>query len=174
MAYGWGRTHLGVLLTDGIAEGDVAAVVDLYPRTHTNAITGVSVEAPIVTTLHGLHLVARDRLDDAADLDRLIVPDGQGADAGGWPRDWAVPTLELRSDGETFLIDAVVRDIARQDSRASAALVTRGIEYPMETADLPGAAFPYGLLLRPLLLGLLGLGLLAGFRAGRRQHTGRS
>jgi putative intracellular protease/amidase len=175
MAYGWGRAGLGVLLTDGVDEIDLAAVVDLYPRTNTNRVVGVSLDGPVATTRNGLHLVARQRLDDAAGLDRLIVLDaGRDRDAGPERIDSPVPSTDLRADGEAFLIDVVIRDIAQRDSRASAALVARGIEYPTDTAALPGAAFPYTLLLRPLLLSILGLGLLAGVRSWSRRRSGRA
>jgi putative intracellular protease/amidase len=174
LAYGWNRARVGVLLTDGIAEVDVAAVVDLYPRTHTNEVIGVSVDGDVVTTRHGLHLVARGRLTEATNLDRLIVPGAANdRELARRQHDWTVPVADLRSGGEAFLIDAVVHDIATHDNSASAALVARGIEYPMATEGLSGAAFPHALLLRPLLLGVLGLGLLAAARRSRAQRRSR-
>jgi transcriptional regulator GlxA family with amidase domain len=172
LAYRWRRTQLGVALYDGVGEIDVASIVDLYPRTHASTIQPVAAREGVVTTRHGLHLLARHGLDSDPPLDRIVVPGdvppGVTAALAGWagPRGVAVDHPHREEPGR-FPVDAVLLDIGRQETRAAAALVARGIEYPVEVTALAGGRWPDALLLRPLLLALLGLAAAELARRGR-------
>jgi transcriptional regulator GlxA family with amidase domain len=172
LAYRWQRTQLGVALYDGVGEIDVASIVDLYPRTHASTIQPVAARPGVVVTRHGLHLLPRHSLDSDPPLDRIVVPGdapaGLTAGIGSWagPRGVAVDHTHTDEPGR-FAVDAVLRDIGRQETRAAAALVARGIEYPVAPTGLVGGRWPDALVLRPVLLALLGLAAAALVRRGR-------
>jgi transcriptional regulator GlxA family with amidase domain len=177
LAYRWERTDIGVALYDGVGEVELASVVDLYPRAPSTIIRTLSLSRDVVTTRHGLQLVARHELSTMPPLDRVLIPGappaafssrvGVSAAARGTPVE-----LLHRDAGGLFPIDAVLHDVAREDNRATAALIARGIEYPFDRTDLAGRAWPYELLLRPLALGFVGLSAAVGLgqrRRGRRR-----
>jgi transcriptional regulator GlxA family with amidase domain len=176
LAYRWQRTRLGVALYDGVGEIDVASIVDLYPRTHASTIQPVAAREGVVATRHGLHLLPRHTPAGDPPLDRVLVPgdapEGVTAELAGWADTHGVAVGHPhRDEPGRFPVDAVLRDIARQESRAAAALVARGIEYPVAPTELPGGRWPGALVLRPLLLALLGLAaaeLVRRARAVRR------
>jgi putative intracellular protease/amidase len=175
-AYRWERTRLGVTLYDGVGEIELASIVDLYPRTFTNTIQTIATHDGVVETRHGLHLVARHRLEEPLDVGRVVVPGTPPAQTAAEIDRWA-GTRGLRVDAvheaaaEHFPVDAVLRDLAQRSSRADAALVARGIEYP-SVGELAGPGWPYGLLVRPVLLSVLGLA--AAFGAARWRGARRS
>jgi putative intracellular protease/amidase len=167
------RTKLGVALYDGVGELEVASIVDLYPRTLASTIHPIGATPGVITTRHGLHLTPRHHLTDAPDVDRLLVPGdpsvtGRLRDdpAGGLP-----PGERIHADPDTFVFDAALEDIARQDSRAAARLVATGIEYPADLASHTGRPWPTELLVRPLVLSLLGVLGAFAIRRLRREVT---
>ena len=171
MAYGC-RYAVGVALYDGVSEIDLAAIVDVYPRTHASVVETIATTG-IVTTRHGLHLVPRHDIDDAPPLDRLLVPGDPGAEAAellGWAEASATP-VRFVHDGDGFAIDAALADLADTETRAAAVNVARGIEYPIDATLLPGGrSWPHALALRPLAMGLLGplaAAAVARIRRGR-------
>jgi transcriptional regulator GlxA family with amidase domain len=179
LAYRWERTRLGVMLYEGVGEIELASIVDLYPRTFTSTIHPVATPAGVVATRHGLNLVPRHRLAENPTLGRILVPGVPPAGVSDEITRWAgardIPVDHLHRDSAgQFPMDAVLHDVARHDSRASAVAVARGIEYPVAAPELAGRGWPYELMLRPLLLGLLGLAAAAGvarWRTERRRRT---
>lgn len=177
LAYRWDRDELGVLLHEGVGEIEVASIVDLYPRTHTSTIQPVAAADGVVTTRHGLHLVPRHRLEDDVALSRMVVPGAPSESVSAATDRWAAGRGVLvdrvhAGAADRFPVDAVLQDLARQDTRAAASLVARGIEYPAPDVGFAERAWPYDLLLRPLLLGVLGLTLAVGvahWRTARRR-----
>jgi transcriptional regulator GlxA family with amidase domain len=167
------RTRLGVALYDGVGELEVASIVDLYPRTLANTIHPIGAAPGVITTRHGLHLAPRHHLDDAPDVDRLLLPGTPPSDASSRfdDPDAGLPRGEhIHANPDTFPFDAALADIARQDSRAAARLVATGIEYPADLASHTGRRWPTELLIRPLALSLLGLLAAATISRGRRRQ----
>jgi hypothetical protein len=85
----WRRPTVGVGLTEGIGEIDVAAVFELYSATSSATRTVPVAGSRIVTTRHGVVLLPDLADGDTAAVDRLIVPgvrDETGIDArlGAW------------------------------------------------------------------------------------------
>jgi hypothetical protein len=63
--------------------------------------------------------------------------------------------------------------MARQETRHIAANAARWIEYPIANLALEGVDWRLGFVIRPFLLGALGLGLVLGIRWLRSGRRGR-
>jgi transcriptional regulator GlxA family with amidase domain len=158
------RSHprIGILLTDGVREIELASAFSPYTEQSYAARTLALGTGPAVRSAHGLTFVPRAALAGAGDrVDRLIVPGAQAAR----DRDPRVAAL-ARAEGLAptylhqrpgFAYDAALRDIASTFDGATARHAAKRLEYPAAAADLAGPGIPPTLLLRPLLLGLIGL-----------------
>ncbi|MFD2082711.1 DJ-1/PfpI family protein [Actinopolymorpha cephalotaxi] len=179
-AYDWNRPRVGMVLTPGVSEIELASAFDTYPgpafASRTTSLAAGGRRTP-VTTEHGLRLVPRHDLADAPllDLDRLMVP-GRDAAAHLDPklRSWAgrqgLP-LEFvhAAPAGGFAFDATLADLARHENAPLARFTARLLEYPSGHLTLAGAGWPISLWVRPLALGLLGVGAVATLdRIGRR------
>ena len=82
VGFGWGKDSIGVALSDGVGEIELASVFDVYPgQLFAADVTTLSAAGPkvAVTSRHGLTFIPRHGLDDAPTPDRVIVP---GLDVG--------------------------------------------------------------------------------------------
>jgi putative intracellular protease/amidase len=162
----WDRPAIGVLLTDGVGELELASAFDPYGG-HSFAATTLALgtDDGAIVSEHGLEFVPRAGLRDAGDdVDRLIVP-GAGA---AQRRDPAI-AAEARTAGLTpdyvhatagFPFDATLADLARTADAPTARYTSRILEYGEGDLELDGPGVPVDLLLRPVALGLVTLGLL--------------
>jgi putative intracellular protease/amidase len=160
------RSHpnIGVLLTDGIGEIELASVFGTYTEAAYAARTfavGVGSRAP-VRSRHGLVFVPRGDAFTASNLDRLVVP---GVDAAR-RHDPALNTLAGAALGLSpeyvhtepgFAFDAALRDIARTIDVPTARWRAKTLEYPAADLELTGPGWPLGVTLTPLLYSLMGL-----------------
>jgi AraC family transcriptional regulator, transcriptional activator FtrA len=165
----WRRTDIGVLLSNGVDEIELASLIDTYPRSFTAQVHTVAPSRRVVRSRHGLELVPRTDLATAPALDRVLLPGGSvGSDAAEVEAWAAARGLQVeRMQGGGFAYDVALRDMARVESTRLAASAAHGLEYPMpELKDAGG--LPLGLLFRPVGLGLLGV--LAVFGAGRARR----
>jgi len=78
-AYGWGKPRIGVVLTEGTSEIELASVLDVYPgpvlTANTTTLTPEGPRSP-VRTEHGLYFFPRSDLDSEPGFDRLLVTGG--------------------------------------------------------------------------------------------------
>jgi putative intracellular protease/amidase len=139
-AFGWDRASLGVALDDGMEELPLAAIYDTYALSF--AVFSVASPGAIITTRHGLHLVARRT-----------------------PQEWAASggtLLRSSSDDRRFPFDAALEDVARRQDVPTAEFAAKRLEYraapPLEGRSWWRIATLY----RPLLLGALALFLVFG------------
>jgi transcriptional regulator GlxA family with amidase domain len=167
--YRWDRTDIGLVLYDGVREIDVASVIDTYPRSLGAAVRTLATEQGAIRTRHGLDLVPHSDLATAPTLDRMLVP-GAGlapetmAAVQGWATQHGGLTVEqIHADGG-YPYDATFRDLARGQSNAVARSVANTLEYPTRDLVLDGPSVALDLMLRPLALGLLGLGVAVWLR----------
>lgn len=78
LAFNQPKSTAAIWLYDGIGEVDLAAAVEAFAVTSTNATTTVAT-VPAVVSQHGLQLVPRRPADEATRVDRVLVPGGTGA-----------------------------------------------------------------------------------------------
>jgi transcriptional regulator GlxA family with amidase domain len=179
-AYRWGWQELGVVLYDGVGEVALAALVDPYTTTLAARTHTLAPQRGFVTSQHGLTFVPRYDSQTSPRLDRIVLPGGAAPETArragaAWARGrWGLPLDEIHANvgaGE-FVYDATLRDVARTRGSELALIAADVLFVPADHLRLESAAGPLDLLVRPLALGLLGVGLLAALRAlpgrGRR------
>jgi putative intracellular protease/amidase len=164
-AYRWDQTDVGVILYDGVREVELGSIIDTYPRSFAANVHSVAPRRTVIHSLHGLQLVPRDEATTAPKLDRVLVPGhaidpARRADIDGWVRQRFGLAPEYIHAGDAYAYDATFRDMARQESNGIVHEAATGIEYPTRDLQLDGPALRIDLLLRPVALGLLGIGAL--------------
>ncbi|GAA1016553.1 hypothetical protein Aple_019350 [Acrocarpospora pleiomorpha] len=156
-SYQPGPTTIGVQVTEGVGELELASAFISYTEQSTIGRTVALGDGP-VRSRHGLTFVPRSTVAAAAgDLDRLLVPGVDaarrhaGVGAGGLQPEY------LHLDQE-FAFDPVLRDIARTYDVQTARFAAKTLEYPILDVKLTGDAWPWLATIIPLLLALLGAG----------------
>jgi putative intracellular protease/amidase len=155
-AYRWDRPNMGVLLTDGVGEIELASAFRPYTvfsyLVHPVAVT---VDGHPIRSRHGLTFVPRADLTSAAPgLDRLVVPGAEAAErafADGLSLPERLRPVYLHTE-PGFGFDAALRDIARTHDIATAHWVAKTLQYPNTNPPLSGPAWPWALTLRPILI----------------------
>lgn len=158
-------TQLGVLLTEGVGEIELASI--LRPYTERSFIARphlLTLDGQPIRSQHGLTFVPRSTLAAAGQLDRLIVP-GEAAAAAADPAivkaaTEAGMTAEYVHTRGGFPFDDGLRDLAAHSDLASATWTAKVLEYAAPD-DLSGPAWPWMPTLRLLLVALAGA-LVAG------------
>ena len=167
-------SQLGVVLTEGVGEIELASVLRPYTelsyvgRPHT-----ITLDGSPVRSRHGLTFVPRSTIGPVADrLDRLIVP---GADAArqadpavaSAAEDAGLDITYMHREG-MFPFDPVLQDIAETTDVATAIWVAKTLEYPVQ-AELSGSAWPWMSTAKLALVGLVGaaVAFVAGFAVVR-------
>lgn len=154
--------ELGLALLDGADEIEIAAVVDVYPRSLVMRLRTLGLDGTPITTRYGLHVVPRDRMGDEELPERiLMVGDGHNDSAlDELIAQVGAHRIERLSDpGRGFAYDLALADLGRSQSVAAARDAARGLEYPIEHLQLAGSRFPAGLLVLPASLAILGVGI---------------
>jgi putative intracellular protease/amidase len=137
-AYGWDRATLGVALYDGMDELPLTAAYDTYGISF--ALLSVASPGAVVTTRHGLHLVARRTSQEWAESGRLL--------------------LTPRAEDQRFPFDATLEDVARRQNVPTAEFAAKRLEY-RAVPELRGRGWwRVSTMYRPLLVGLLALVLV--------------
>ncbi len=123
-AYGWNKPDIGIVLTEGMSEIELASVFDVYPgqafTADTTTLTAEGSPQP-VRSEHGLYFVPRSALGGAPSLDRALIP---GRDAAAttdpslraWSRDRG---LELQYVHATTTDDATATFRSTRPCRTS-------------------------------------------------------
>jgi AraC family transcriptional regulator, transcriptional activator FtrA len=178
-AFSWHQDQLGVLLYDGVSEMDLAGLLDPYM---SSLVAKASVFAPKqgpITSRDGLILLPRYDFQTVPSLDRVVVPGGemnssQQQAIAAWNRlhpDRQAEAIHRNvGQGETAY-DATLQDLAHHYNARVASAIAAVLFFPAETTS-PDASFPIESLGAPLLLGLLGIGLVFALsRLLSRRHT---
>ncbi|TKK89751.1 AraC family transcriptional regulator [Herbidospora galbida] len=152
-AWTWAPPTVGVLLTPGVGEIDLASVFEVHDKSLADRTLAVSADGGPIRSRHGLTFLPRADLAGAApDLDRLLVP-GAGVRVGRVP-DGLKPVYV--HSGQDFAYDDAVRDLARTTDVATARWAAETMELPTDGLRLDGPAWPWAQTALPLLLILLG------------------
>jgi putative intracellular protease/amidase len=155
----WGRPSIGVALTDGIGEIDVASTFEVYAASYAARAVPIATNGAI-TTKHGMVLLANTP-EDAPSLTRMAVP-GSGGAEGVDPhlREWSarhnVPVDAVQPGEVLPAFDAALKYLSTQTGRMTAVSAAKMMDYPvgeLRLADHSGSRIP--------LLLTLGLGMTA-------------
>jgi putative intracellular protease/amidase len=161
--YRWNPPTIGVLLTDGVGEIELASVFDVHAQslaTRTTALTG---DGGPIRSRHGLTFLPRSDLTDAASrLDRLLVPGAAAAATRGVAPAADGPAPEYVHDRTGFAFDPVLADLAGTTDIATARWTAKVLELPTDGVVLDGPAWPWGPTFVPVVLALVGAAAAAG------------
>ena len=134
----------------------------------------LSVDGDAVVSRHGLVFVPAAALDSVGRLDRLLVPGAAAARrrdpdlAAAALAEHGLPPEHLH-DEAGFPYEATLRDLARSVDVPTARWTAKVLEYPLDDVPLSGPAWPWQVVLAPLLLTLAGAAAVVGLvRALRR------
>ncbi|MGW4956357.1 DJ-1/PfpI family protein [Nonomuraea sp. NPDC004186] len=151
-SYQTGPTTIGVQLTEGVGELELASAFVSYTEESMVGRT-VAVGDGVIHSKHGLTFVPRSTVA-AAGLDRLLVP---GLDAASRRAAATTgPRPEYLHVNPEFAFDPVLRDLARTYDVRTARFTAKTLEYPVLDVKLTGSAWPWSATLVPVLLALLG------------------
>src|SRR5829696_2446182 len=149
VVFPWFRPTVGVGLVEGVGELEAAAPFEVYASSFAARTVPIAAE-PIVTTRHGLRLVATPANAGALRIDRLVVPGVGPIEAVdpqllGWAADRGLK-VELPNGGPAaggFSFDAMLGDLAGHSDQTTARVTAKSIEYPTEQLELAGAGWPW-------------------------------
>lgn len=165
-AYRWDREDLGVLLTDGITETELASVFRGYTENNFLAKPlSFTVDGQPIQAQHGLTFVPRaDATEAATRVDRILVPGAQAAQQGAaaLPEEVADLAVSYPHAEPGFAFNGILVDIANHYDAATARWAAKTLQYPTDGLDLSGTAWPWDLTLRLSLLAASGAALALG------------
>jgi AraC family transcriptional activator FtrA len=166
-AYSWHQEQLGILLYDGVSEMDLAGLLDPYTSSLMAKISVFATRPGLITSRDGLILLPRYDAQTVPALDRVVLPGGdtnssQQQAIATWnslhPDRQAEAIHRNVGQGETAY-EATIKDMAQHYNGPLAAGIATILFVP--DAALPAdARLPIEPLATPLLLGLLGIGLV--------------
>jgi putative intracellular protease/amidase len=138
----WDPPTVGVALTDGVGEIELASVFDTHAHALASRTLAVTTDGGPVRSRHGLTFLPRADLAAAApQLDRLLVPGATAPTAAAIPGGPAPEYVHRARPG--FAFDATVTDLAAHTDRATAHWVATVLELPTDGLPLDGAAWPW-------------------------------
>ena len=144
----WRRPTIGVALTDGIGEIDVASTFEVYSASYAARVVPVATDAA-VTTRHGMVLLATTP-QDAPSLTRLVVPGTGGVSSldphlRRWSERHDVPVDAVQHADARPAFDAALEYLSTQTGQRTAVSAAKMIDYPVEhlrLADRTGIRTP--------------------------------
>lgn len=170
-------TTMGVMLTDGVGEIELAAAFAPYAEAKAARTVAIAADGDSIRSRHGLTFIPRANLEATGEVDRLLVPGaavepvGEVAAAAGRA---GVP-LQYLHHQPGFAFDAALRDMAVATDVPTARWAAKILEYTGAELGLSGSAWPATLVLRVLLLGLAGVAAAVGVvLLARRLRSRRS
>ncbi|WP_152360389.1 DJ-1/PfpI family protein [Microlunatus speluncae] len=167
-------TTIGVLLTDGVGELELAAAFDPYAE--IRSARTLAIGPATVRSRHGLTFLPRAGLDAIGSTGRLLVP---GTDAAARHPDGVdaaaeaagVPVAYLHAE-PGFAFEPALRVLAATTDVPTARWAAKILEYAPADLELAGSAFPWSGLQFPIGLGVGGLVVAVGVTALVRRRNG--
>jgi putative intracellular protease/amidase len=167
-AYTWDPATVGVVLSDGVGEIELASVFDTQAWSLATRTLALTADGGPVRSRHGLTFLPRADLAGAAtELDRLLVPGRAAAAARAVAPVPGGPAPEYVHDRPGFAFDATVADLAHGADVATARWVAKVLELPTDGLVLAGLAWPWATTAVPVGLVLLSAAVVAA--VGRRR-----
>ncbi|WP_410635822.1 DJ-1/PfpI family protein [Amycolatopsis sp. cmx-4-83] len=163
----WNPDTVGVLLTDGVGEIELASVFDTEGQSLSSRTLALSAGGGPVRSRHGLTFLPRAALT-APGLDRLLVP---GAARGITPPAGG-PAPEYVHDRPGFAYDTAVSRLARSTDVATARWTAKVLELPTDGVVFEGRAWPWLPTAVPIVLILLGAAVVVAVRRIRAPRAG--
>lgn len=161
----WLRPTVGVGLTDGVSEIDVASAFEVYNMTYAARAVAVSANGT-VTTEHGMVLVT-DTEKRAPKLSRVIVPGATSVNSidpqlAEWAKARNIAADALHGPTGATGFDGALEDLAAHTNRGTAISAAKMIDYPTAGLELAagGPALRAPILLLLSLLFSVGVGLI--------------
>lgn len=136
--YPWNKKSIGVHIKNGFDEIRLSAILDVYPRSFTATTQTFTDEKEIVLSKHKLFVVGKHIQESVGQTARSIDLDDNG-------------------DNEIFPFDSTIMELAQLENRAIATTVAKTLDYRIDHLRLEGKGWPFGLLIGPLALGVLGI-----------------
>ena len=159
----WMKPTVGVALTDGVGEIDLAAAFEAYSTSYAARPVAIA-PADTIETRHGVVLVTTP-IGDAPDVDRVVAPGARSASGidprlQAWAGDRGIDIEPLRSTNGEAGFDAALEDLAAHSTRTVALTVAKVIDYPAAHLDLPSSGPQWRV--SALLIVAVGLAIGAG------------
>ncbi|GAA3384698.1 DJ-1/PfpI family protein [Cryptosporangium minutisporangium] len=152
------KPRIGVVVTEGASEIELASAFDAYPGPSFTSRT-TSLGSSPVRSAHGLTFVPRYTVENAPELDRLVVPGREvPPDVRAWAEDSGVRPHYVHVGTTGFPFDATLRDLAEHENVPLARFNARLLEYPTGHLSFTGPGWPVLPLVALVAVGLLGLG----------------
>lgn len=153
-----GSTTVGIPLTDGVGELDLAAAFGPYAE--VKAARTLAVGDRAVRSRHGLTFVPRGTPQAVEGLDLLLIPAGVGSTELGPVLDAAyragTPGEQLDASAG-FVAESALRVMARTMDETTAGWAAVVLEYQPDDLRAGGPGWPWGPTLAALALGLGGV-----------------
>ncbi len=147
-AFQWNKKEIGVLLYDGMDDGELSTIYDTYAASGTTKVISLSSSDKPIVTKHHLNLIPKYSLQNAPDLDRLIVPGKEAKTlAADAVNQWKEVGGSLQPEflhvqaTDRFMFDAPLEDLARQEDRLTAIYGTKRLEYRADSLTFEGRPF---------------------------------
>jgi transcriptional regulator GlxA family with amidase domain len=182
--YVFGRPRVAVLVAPGINELELAAALDVLPRTLSVQVTTVAPERAEIRTRNGLKLIPQESMDTVWGIDHLLVLESEGQPleqtrTASWLKESGAAVTDWRGKKST---DAYARsfqwlaELGVPDSGSLRRTVGKLIVRPENAAENTAAdsgSTGLSLWLRPFAVGLLGiaLGWMVELRLRRRRRN---
>jgi transcriptional regulator GlxA family with amidase domain len=162
------QEQLGVLVSDGVGEFGLAALLDPYYSSYAARTYVIAPQRAPIVSRGGLVLLPRYDFATAPTLDRVVVTAGDPTAAreqaiAAWQQlqpDRPVQDIHREVGHGVSAYEATLRDLGRTHNGMAAAGVAQILFVPTDTLNLGDAAWPIEPLGLQLLLGLLGVGLV--------------
>lgn len=172
-AFQWNKKETGVLLYDGMDDGELISIFDTFSASGTTMVYTISDSMQPIVTKYYLNIIPRYQIANAPDVDRMFVTGAQAKSlAGKEVTQWvekgngAEPEFIHGGPAGQFMFDAPLEELAKQEDVLTAKYGTKRLEYRPDHLTFEGNPFSlesFGIL---IMLGFLAW--LAAYYIDRR------
>ncbi|WP_138756222.1 DJ-1/PfpI family protein [Paenibacillus sinopodophylli] len=172
------KEQTGVLLYQGMDELSLITLFDTYPATGTTRLITIADSMEPIQTKHHLYLFAQYDYASAPKVDRMLLAGAEAkaladTDIRHWnTKNTNTELVYLNADApERYVLEPILEDLAKHTDVLTAKYAARRLEYRGDDMHLAGSFISLGILLKPLLIGLVALLLVIYLLHFRRSKT---